>query len=734
MGGLRHRQQHVDALPGGGRLADHVQALGNEGVLQLQHLVVEAGDGGLQGPGVEHLNRQVRTRYRLDRGGLPRRALSPGDRSCRPLPRRQVTLRGLGGPGLGPGRLRWDQVQFHRLGLDQFGELGALVLIVRAQAAEALDGRLEIDQTPVEAGVGDGRGQVAHQGGRGAALGDHALGGVVGGVEIEIGQVADEAVRPAGAGQAGLLAGHELQGAVGAEVQHRVGAEVLADPAVEGGEGVGGGEALLELEAHGVALVAEGGLDADEDVAEGLAEDEERSAIGLQATRGRSPLLFDLPQPLLAPDMVVGAHPGMDVGVGAVAGGIAIDDGLAQHVDGLGHLDAIASGLHLPQGIEQGGEDRQVGGSAGVAGVGREVEQHHGDLALGARRLAQPHEALNALRQDLDPLIVGLHVPRLLRQGGVGAPAVDQGAGGAVELGDGHHHGRLHRHQALVRGLPLLQGLELHRQGGEIGHVQGGQGLLGGLVVVVGRAADQGEAGEGDHGVHRRPAIAHEETLQGRAGVQTAGEGRDHLQATVLEGGDDGVIVGGVASQDVGAHQQQAHPSLPRRTCRRWQPGEVNADPLLEARVIEADLGILQRRWHLEAAAQRTAGAIGIAVDEIDHQGGNILVRTRQPVLEGEEIGAHVLGGAGDKAQQFGDMAQHGHLLGADALRLVGLGLAAQAFEQGHGPATRTIHLETAQSGQFHDLAGGEAGNHGVAMVTTGLEGGQYRQVMLFHH
>ena len=640
----------------------------------------------------------------------------------------------MGRARLGPGRLRRNQVELHRLGLDQLGELEALVLVVRAQATETLDRGLEIHQPPIEAGVGDGRGQVAHQGGRGAALGDHALGGVVGGVEIEIGQVADEAVRPAGPGQAGLLAGHELQGAVGAEVQHGVGAEVLADPAVEGGEGMGGGKALLELEAHGIALVAEGGLDADEDVAEGLAKDEERAAIGLQATGGRAPLLLDLTEPFLAPDMVVGAHPGVDIGVGAVTGGVAIDDGLAQHVDGLRHLDAVAGGLHLLKGVEQRGEDRQIGGGAGVAGVGREVEQHHGDLALGARGLAQAHQALDALRQDLDALIVGLHVPRLLRQGGVGAPAEDQGAGGAVELGDGHHHGRLHRHQALIRGLPLLQGLELHRQGGEIGDVQGGQGLLGGLVVVVGRSADQGEAGQGNHGIHRRPAVAHEKTLQGRAGVQAAGEGRDHLEATGLKGGDDGVVVGGVASQDVGAHQQQADPPFPGRSRRHGQAVEIHHHPLLQARVIETDLGVFHRWRDLEGASQGAAGAVGVAVEQIDHQGGDVLVRTRQPVLQGQEIGPHVLSGAGDEAQQLGDVAQHGHLLGADGLLLVGFGLATQALEQGHGAAAAAVHPEAAQAGQLHDLAGGEAGDHGVALVATGLKGRQHRQEVLLHH
>ena len=52
MGGLRHRQQHVDALLDARRLTDHMQALRNEGVLQLQHLVVKAGDCGLQGIGI----------------------------------------------------------------------------------------------------------------------------------------------------------------------------------------------------------------------------------------------------------------------------------------------------------------------------------------------------------------------------------------------------------------------------------------------------------------------------------------------------------------------------------------------------------------------------------------------------------------------------------------------------------------------------------------------------------
>jgi hypothetical protein len=47
--------------------------------------------------------------------------------------------------------------------------------------------------------------------------------GVVGGVVVEVGDGADEGVGVAHAAHAHLLAGHELQGAVGAKVQHGVG-------------------------------------------------------------------------------------------------------------------------------------------------------------------------------------------------------------------------------------------------------------------------------------------------------------------------------------------------------------------------------------------------------------------------------------------------------------------------------------------------------------------------------
>ena len=100
-----------------------------------------------------------------------------------------------------------------RLGLvaDQPGELAALGGRRRASAAPARQAVLELQQALVEAGPGQRRGQVADQHRAGAALGERALGGIVGGIEIDVGQVADQPVGPAIGAEAGLLAGHEFQ-------------------------------------------------------------------------------------------------------------------------------------------------------------------------------------------------------------------------------------------------------------------------------------------------------------------------------------------------------------------------------------------------------------------------------------------------------------------------------------------------------------------------------------------
>jgi hypothetical protein len=174
-------------------------------------------------------------------------------------------------------------------------------------------------------------------------------------------------------------------------------------------------EALLEQQPHRVAFVSERGLDTDQQVPEALAEDEDRAAVALPLARRRAPLLLDLCKPALAPDMVIGTDARMDVGMCAIAGGVAVDDALAQGVNALWPLDPVAGRPLRLQGVVERGEYRQIGRGAGIPSVGRKVEKHHRDLALGARRLAQGDQTLNPFGQHLGALGVGVHVARAHR-------------------------------------------------------------------------------------------------------------------------------------------------------------------------------------------------------------------------------------------------------------------------------------------------------------------------------
>ena len=79
-----------------------------------------------------------------------------------------------------------------------------------------------------------------------------------------------------------LLAGHELEAAVGAKVQHGVGLEHLLQEGVVGGKAMVRRGGAAEQQAHRVALVAEGRLHANEHVAkleEGGAGRHKRGAV-----------------------------------------------------------------------------------------------------------------------------------------------------------------------------------------------------------------------------------------------------------------------------------------------------------------------------------------------------------------------------------------------------------------------------------------------------------------------
>ena len=195
--------------------------------------------------------------------------------------------------------------------------------------------------------------------------------------------------------------------------------------------------------------------------------------------------------------------------------------------------------------------------------------------------------------EDAGPLAAGAG-----NAGTIGAAAIDHRPGRAIEFGDRHHDGAFHRHQPAIRGAPLLQRLEFDGMRRRDTARRAGPEFLGRLGVVVGRAADQREAGQRYHRVDHRAAVLHEEALDRRPLVEAAGKRRNHAQSLGFERRDHAVVVAGVAGQQIGPQQQQTNGAL--LVARRQAADRcVSAIAVLDARVIEADIGIFDRRPRL---------------------------------------------------------------------------------------------------------------------------------------
>ena len=270
------------------------------------------------------------------------------------------------------------------------------VVGARFRAPPGRDRRLQFPKLPVETRLGDRRREVADECRRRTALGDRALRRVVRGVEIDVRQIPDQPVRPAAAGQARLLARHELERAVGAEVKNRVGSKVLAKVPVERRKRMGGCEAALEQQPHGIPLVAERGLDADEDVSVLLAEDVQRAAIRLLPAGRRAPLLFNRGQPRLAAQVILDRDSNRDVGDRPQLRRVAVQDLLPQLLERRRNINAVAAGAHLGQKHVQRLEYRKISSGADIAGIGREIEHDDRDPSLRARPSAERHKSGNA--------------------------------------------------------------------------------------------------------------------------------------------------------------------------------------------------------------------------------------------------------------------------------------------------------------------------------------------------
>ena len=633
---------------------------------------------------------------------------------------------------ISPRRLGSGQFDGGGLRLDQLGQARHLLAVgLRSERAPTVERGLEVGQAAIKPRLGDRRREIADQRRSRAALGERALRRIVGRVEIDVRQSADQPVGPARAGKPGLLARHELQRPVRAEMENGVGAEVFADPAVKRGERVSRREAALEQQPHRIALVAEGGLDPDEDIAETRAVDEQPGAIALVPAGRGTPLRLDLAQPALAAHVVVGRDPRRDVGVGAVACRIAFEDRPAQRLDVGRNLDVVAGRLERQQRVVERGVDRQVGGGTGAAAVGRKVKKHDRELALRPLAPAQRHELGDARGEGRGPFGIGRHVARASPFGGGRAAAERHRPDRAVQLGNGDHHRGLDGREAAGVLAPLLQGLELDGMGGDVGHVELGQHVLGSLGVVVGRAADERKAGKGHHRVDDRPRALKEIGAHRRARIETAAEGWNDAQAAGLERRDHTVVVPGVAGEDVGAHDEHAdRPGL--AGARKVLP--LFRDLLAGAGMIKADVGIAFGRQRGRVTAQGLTGSARIAVDQHADELLDVVVRPGEPVLQPQEIAAHVLRLARNEAQDLRQPLQHLHLAGAAGAPAGAL--AAQPLQPTDEAGGLLAHGEIAEARELDHLAGGHAAQHGVAMVPARDESGQHHPDVIVeeHH
>mmetsp|Transcript_17534 Transcript_17534/g.48843 ORF Transcript_17534/g.48843 Transcript_17534/m.48843 type:complete len:660 (+) Transcript_17534:2749-4728(+) len=320
-----------------------------------------------------------------------------------------------------------------------------------------------------------------------------------------------------------------------------------------------GGCALGEQQAHGVTLVAEGGLHANEDVAELLAKYQQLLTVGVQLPRGLAPVLLQVFRVLAQPLVLIHLHAVGDVEVcGVEAGLLVLQHALDQVtlvVGDITHIVALC--LQLLQHTEDGAKHVQVSSSAHVTLVRGEGEDGHSQALLCILLLAQVGPLNGTGAQGGDAVGQGVALASVAV-----TASEHNGLHGTIQLGQGHLQSHLHRVHTQLTVQPLLSGLEHQGQGAQVGHVQGLQSLnsLGGILAS--RAAHQGKASQGHHAVHEGTVGAQgviEELLHRGAEVQAASKHRDHLGTVGLQLSHNTGVVALIAGHQVAALQHQAH-------------------------------------------------------------------------------------------------------------------------------------------------------------------------------
>ena len=194
--------------------------------------------------------------------------------------------------------------------------------------------------------------------------------------------------------------------------------------------------------------------------------------------------------------------------------------------------------------------------------------------------------------------------------------------------------------------------------------------------------------------------------------------------------------MGGVASQQIRAQHQQADSGL----VLAFDVGQVAGlfgEQTLHARVVDANIGVFLGCLQCRQSGQLFGRQLHVALHQHQHHVHDVVLGTGQPILHHQEKDAHVLRRTGNEAQQLGQAAQHGHLLGPGrrgfVFAVLVFGGGAQFFQQADEATALGVGHVLAHAAELHDLGCRHDADHGVHLKAALLQDIEDGQEMVFH-
>mmetsp|Transcript_74674 Transcript_74674/g.164876 ORF Transcript_74674/g.164876 Transcript_74674/m.164876 type:complete len:683 (+) Transcript_74674:2564-4612(+) len=492
--------------------------------------------------------------------------------------------------------------------------------------------------------------------------------------------------------------------------------------------------ALGKQQPHGIALIAEGGLHTQEDVAKLLAVDQEVLAIGVQLARWRSPVLMQVFRERAQLLVLIHTHAVFHIQFGHRHGSLWVfQDGLLQAFDRVRDiLHGVALLFQLLHDCIDAPKDIQISSGAHIALVRGELEHANAQLLFSVGLATQVGPVHRTCGQAADTV---LH-----RDGastGAIAPREDQRFDGAVDLRQRHLQCHLHRVESQLAVLPLGEGLEDQWHTHHVGTVQLHQNLFGLLGVLRGRSAHQREARQIHQSIHNALAVgAGQVLLHGNREIQATGVGAGHTGTATLQLLDHAHVMAIILGGDVRLLQDQAD----ERGVRQDAGGgavhvvvpltvlvhgikDLRGQRMPNAHVWQHHrfhqlLGVdLLNTWH-------------IATSNSQQHGLQVLGGSTQPVLQGEDEGPGVCGlltreeleHLGQRPYQFQEAILEVATRGGFVL---GQGILSQILhllrEVAQGATGDLRQVKGAQLVLFHHLGHGGEAQAGIQLVATRL-------------